>query len=120
MSQHESESAGGGRNVVPAEAFRRTDNLTRTWSPTGNSVSDRIDLAQLLNILRERFPFIIAFAAIVLVAVVGATMVSHMRFKARGSLYLGELQSAGPQSAGTQPDQFDFLGGRGGDVGTEI
>jgi len=81
-------------------------------------MSDRIDLGQLAHILRERARFILACAALSLAAVVVVTMASHMRFKARGSLYLGELQANSAQAP--QPDQFDFLGGRSGDVGTEM
>jgi tyrosine-protein kinase Etk/Wzc len=71
-----------------------------------------------LILLRQRRT-VLACAATVLGAVVAVTLLSPMKFRARGSLYLGELQEVRPlQSA--MPEQLDFLGGRGGDVGTEM
>ena len=46
------------------------------------------------------------------------TLGTHMKFKSSASLYLGELQGHGAQPG--LPDQLDFLGGRNGEIGTEI
>ena len=46
------------------------------------------------------------------------TLGAHMKFKSSASLYLGELQGHGVQAG--LPDQLDFLGGRNGEIGTEI
>jgi tyrosine-protein kinase Etk/Wzc len=80
---------------------------------------ERMELAEVWLLLQKHRWLIAASTGLILAAVVGATMISRMQFKARGSLYLGELQSAGaPQPQPTE--QLDFLGGGSGDVGTEI
>ncbi len=58
-------------------------------------------------------------AAAVLGVVVLVTLVSPMKFRAQGSLYLGELQADRP-APGQVPEQLDFLGGRHEHVGTEV
>ena len=88
-------------------------------APAHDGRTDRIDLMEAWLLLKSNWRAIAAIAGGVLAAVVLVTLGSRMRFKARGSLYLGELQSA--TSAPTAvPDQLDFMGGRTGDVGTEI
>jgi tyrosine-protein kinase Etk/Wzc len=69
-------------------------------------------------LLRQRRTVAVCAAA-VLGLVLAVTFLSPMKFRARGSLYLGELQEGGPLQR-TVPEPLDFLGGRGGDVGTEI
>jgi tyrosine-protein kinase Etk/Wzc len=81
--------------------------------------AERISIGELMKILVRRRWTVAACAAIVLGAVMAATLLGRMQFRARGSLYLGELQELRPL-AGGMPEQLDFLGSRGGDVGTEI
>ena len=80
---------------------------------------ERITLTDVWAIvLRQRWT--VAACAAAILGVVGAvTFLSPMKFRARGSLYLGELQEPRP-SQSAMPEQLDFLGGRSGDVGTEI
>jgi tyrosine-protein kinase Etk/Wzc len=80
---------------------------------------ERIDVGQIWAALRERRRVILVCAAAVLGAVMLVTVFGRMRFKAHGSLYLGELQAKGA-AATVQADQFDLFGDRSGDVGTEI
>ncbi|MEA2699033.1 MAG: tyrosine-protein kinase Etk/Wzc [Myxococcales bacterium] len=80
---------------------------------------ERMTLTDVGLILLRQRRTIAACAVVVLGAVMAVTLLSPMKFRARGSLYLGELQEARP-SQSTLPEQLDFLGGRSGDVGTEI
>ena len=107
----QSRAAGGASSVI---------RLPQGWvPPPKDSLADRVDPALLWQMIRERLRFIAACAGVAAGLVLVVTMASSMRFKARGSLYLGELQEkAGAQS--NQPEQFDLLGNRSGDVGTEI
>jgi tyrosine-protein kinase Etk/Wzc len=90
-----------------------------TPPPVHDGRADRIDLMEAWLLLRNNWRAIAGIAAGVLAAVVLVTLASRMKFKARGSLYLGELQSA-TAAPSSVPDQLDFMGGRTGDVGTEI
>ncbi|HVT08392.1 MAG TPA: polysaccharide biosynthesis tyrosine autokinase [Polyangia bacterium] len=81
--------------------------------------SERIDVGQIWATVRDGRRVILLCAAAVLLAVSLLTIFGHMRFKAHGSLYLGELQGKGAAGL-SQPDQFELFGDRGGDVGTEI
>ncbi|HXI59040.1 MAG TPA: GNVR domain-containing protein, partial [Polyangia bacterium] len=76
-------------------------------------------LTDVWMILLRHRRTIAASAAAVLGAVVVVTLLSPMKFRARGSLYLGELQDT-RSAPSAMPEQLDFLGGRSGDVGTEI
>jgi tyrosine-protein kinase Etk/Wzc len=81
--------------------------------------AEHLSLTDIYVILQRQRHTVAACAAVVLGAVVAVTLLSPMGFRARGSLYLGELQEVRP-SQSTLPEQLDFLGGRSGDVGTEI
>ena len=61
---------------------------------------------------------IVVCAASLVTLSAAVTLASHMKFKSSASVYLGELQGNGAQSG--LPDQLDFLGGRNGEIGTEI
>ena len=79
-----------------------------------------IDLAEIWAVIRERWR-VIAFAAVLLaLAAVVFTLFSRMQFRANGSLYLGELQGKGGAATSALPDQLEFLGGRIGEVSTEV
>jgi len=93
--------------------------LPQGWTPPPkDSLADRVDPALLWQMIRDRLGFILACVGLAAGLVLAVTMASSMRFRARGSLYLGELQEKVAQ--GNQPEQFDLLGTRSGDVGTEI
>jgi tyrosine-protein kinase Etk/Wzc len=78
-----------------------------------------VGFKELALLLRDGTRTIAASIALVLVCSVTLALLSHMRFRVKGSLYLGDVQSReGRQS--NMPDQFDFSGGRRGDVGTEV
>jgi tyrosine-protein kinase Etk/Wzc len=77
------------------------------------------ELTEIYRVLLRQRRTVAICAAVVLGAVLAVTLLSPMKFRARGSLYLGELQEVSPlQSA--LPEQLDFLGGDSGDVGTEV
>jgi tyrosine-protein kinase Etk/Wzc len=84
-----------------------------------DSPRDRMDLGELWLLMRRNRLMIVAAAGGVLAAVIVGTLASRMEFRARGSLYLGELQTAAPTGTGA-PDRWDFAGSGSGDVGTEI
>ena len=90
-----------------------------TQEPAAGIAGDRMDLPEVWLLLKNNAALIAAIAGLVLTVIVIATMASPMKFKARGSLYLGELQN-GRAVQTTVPDQLDFMGSRNGDVGTEI
>ena len=80
---------------------------------------ERMTLTDVGTILLRQRRTVAACAAAILGVVLAVTFLSPMKFRARGSLYLGELQE--PRSSqSAMPEQLDFLGGRSGDVGTEI
>ncbi|HET6146501.1 MAG TPA: GNVR domain-containing protein [Polyangia bacterium] len=81
---------------------------------------DLIDPYELWLLLRGNHRVVAAAALGVLAAVVVGTLAAGMQFRARGSLYLGELQTGAPAGAQPAPDRWDFAGGASGDVGTEI
>ena len=81
---------------------------------------DRIDLQELWTLLRTHRKVVAAAAVGVLAAVVVGTLAARMQFRARGSLYLGELQTGAPAGGQAAPERWDFAGGANGDVGTEI
>lgn len=81
---------------------------------------DRIDLQELWLLLRTHREVVAAAAVGVLAAVVVGTLAARMQFRARGSLYLGELQTGAPAGGQPAPERWDFAGAASGDVGTEI
>jgi len=81
---------------------------------------DRIDLHELWVLLRGNWRMVAAGAAGVLAAVAVGTLAARMEFRARGSLYLGELQTTTPVGGQAGAERWDFAGGASGDVGTEI
>jgi tyrosine-protein kinase Etk/Wzc len=81
--------------------------------------SDRIDVAQIGDALRQNLRLIVGVAGFVFALVAAATLLSRMEFRSSGRLYLGELgDSARPvaQSA----DEIDLSGGAQADVDSEI
>ena len=106
------QAAGGhrGRPAVPRWPLP---------SPARDVAGERMDLPEVWLLLRKNAVVITAIAALVLAVIVSATMGARMKFRARGSLYLGELQN-GRAVQTNVPDQLDFMGSRNGDVGTEI
>ena len=81
--------------------------------------AERATLSDVLAVLFRQRRTIALCAAAVLGVVVLVTLVSPMKFRAQGSLYLGELQADRP-APGQVPEQLDFLGGRHEHVGTEV
>ncbi len=80
---------------------------------------DRLDLGEIWELLRRSRRLLLASMIVTLSLVSVVTLASRMRFRTRGSLYLGELQERAPARLPT-PGQWDFMGGESGDVGTEI
>jgi uncharacterized protein involved in exopolysaccharide biosynthesis len=81
--------------------------------------AERATLTDVLVVLFRQRRTIALCAAGVLGVVTLVTLVSPMKFRAQGSLYLGELQADRP-APGQVPEQLDFLGGRHEHVGTEV
>ena len=73
-------------------------------------------LGEVAQLLGRRRRVLGGVTALVVTAVLGATLMTRMTFRARGSLYLGELRG----QAGAQLEALDFMSAGGGDVGTEI
>jgi tyrosine-protein kinase Etk/Wzc len=85
-------------------------------SGSGEGRGERMALGEVAQLLWRRRRMLVAVAALVLSAVLGVTLASRMKFRARGSLYLGELRG----QAGAQLEPLDFMSAGGVDVGTEI
>ena len=85
----------------------------------GSARRDRLDLGEIGQLLRRSYLLIAVGTVSALALVLAATLVSRMTFRARGSLYLGELQERAPART-LAPGQWDFMAGESGDVGTEI
>jgi hypothetical protein len=81
--------------------------------------SERATLTDVLALLFRQHRTIALCAAAVLGWWGWMTLLSPMKFRAQGSLYLGELQADRP-APGQVPEQLDFLGGRHEQVGTEV
>jgi tyrosine-protein kinase Etk/Wzc len=77
------------------------------------------DLGELLLAVRRSVPLVCLCVAVVGALTLAVTALSRMQFRARGSLYLGEVQSKSPSGTGL-PDQLDFVGGRNAEVSTEL
>src|SRR4051812_10796217 len=85
----------------------------------GTARRDRLDLGEIGQLLRRSYLLIAVGTVSALALVLAATLASRMTFRARGSLYLGELQERAPART-LAPGQWDFMAGESGDVGTEI
>ena len=84
----------------------------------GDSV-ERMTVTDVGRLLWRRRRSVLAVAGGVLALVLVVTLLSPLSFRIQSSLYLGELQVSRWRPGGS-PTSSDFLGGRGGDVGTEI
>ena len=87
--------------------------------PLNGSGGEHMALGEVWLLLRTNRWIIVASMGLVLAALLGITAAARMQFKAKGSLYLGELQNRSTVQA-SSPDQLDFLSGGNGDIGTEI
>jgi tyrosine-protein kinase Etk/Wzc len=84
-------------------------------------LSERVNLGELWLLVRRNSRVILGATAGVIAALAIGTLASRMQFRARGSLYLGELQSGTAATAPPGNDRWDFAAGTGGgDVGTEV
>jgi tyrosine-protein kinase Etk/Wzc len=89
----------------------------RHWAPP--APSDRLELAQLVDLLRHHWRFILGVAGAVFACVIAATLFSRMEFRSSGRLYLGELGDSG-RPAAQRPDEIDLSGDAHADVQSEI
>ncbi len=78
-----------------------------------------VGFKELALLLRDGARTIGTSIALVLACSVMLALFSHMRFRVKGSLYLGDVQSREGRQSNVS-DEFDLLGGRRGDVGTEV
>ncbi|HTV20934.1 MAG TPA: GNVR domain-containing protein [Polyangiaceae bacterium] len=87
------------------------------WSPPPRS--DRLDVGQLIDLLRQHVRFVAGVAALVFVAVGVLTLVSRLEFRSSGRLYLGELGDS-ERPAAARPGDIDLSGDEQADVDSEI
>lgn len=106
--------------VSPGDPLQGRPRPRRHSSSARSASEDGTTLTDVVFVLRQSWPTICRWAAAVVAVVFAITMASRMAFKAHGSLYLGDLQDAKGPVGQTLAEQIDFVGGRNGDVGTEI
>ena len=97
-------------------APRASPPRPRPW--VAPAPSDRMDIAQLRELLGQNLRWIFGVAGGVFVLVVAVTLVSHPEFRASGRLYLGEIGSS--KLSATSPSEIDLSGGAQADVSSEI
>jgi tyrosine-protein kinase Etk/Wzc len=93
------------------------ERRARRWVSTPRG--DRIELAQVADLLAHRWRFIVAVASVVFAAVIALTLVSRMAFRSSGRLYLGELGEPERRSA-QSAESIDLSGDAHADVESEI
>jgi tyrosine-protein kinase Etk/Wzc len=83
-----------------------------------NTEEDRLDLAEVWSVLREKRRTIAISTLLVFAVVMAITFASRMRFPVKGSIYLGDLRSQGGM-LDVVNSTFDF-GTENGDLTTEM
>ena len=74
---------------MPDNKFEVSDGPARSAPSLRESVGDRLEPAALLRALRENIRLILIAAAAAVAVALFVTILSPMKFRARGSLYLG-------------------------------
>lgn len=81
---------------------------------------DSFDVGQLWATLRHRYKLVITIALALFAAVMVATLVSRMKFRSVGRLYLGELEEGVAKSGARGKDEIELSAGTQGVVGSEM
>ena len=88
----------------------------RTGAVAGRTAGeDGVDVAQLLEALKNHWRFILACGVVLFSVVVGLTMMSRMQFVASGRLYLGEIDRQQASNG-----DLDISAGGQSDVSSEV
>jgi tyrosine-protein kinase Etk/Wzc len=81
---------------------------------------DLFDVRQLWQTIRQHYWLVAGVGVAVFLAVMTATLVSHMQFRSVARLYLGELESLNGNGAGRTQDELEISAANQGVVGSEI
>jgi tyrosine-protein kinase Etk/Wzc len=83
------------------------------------SMTDSIDLSQILRLLRRDRRWILGIAAALFTLAMAFALLSHMRFVSSARMYLGELEDKG-RPYRNDHDDIDLSPGGHGDIGSEV
>src|SRR5688572_32756538 len=111
--------ARAGSNQATSLDRGDLNNAPRTHVSMWPPPDDRLDLTQLVALLRANSRALLAWALVVIGLVSGFTLLAPMDFQARGRLYLGELDAENAPSSAHRAE-LDLSGGEPGDLGSEL
>ena len=86
--------------------------------PAASALSDALDLEHLWSTVQRRYRVVLAVAIAVFLLVMVGTVVSRMKFRSVGRLYLGELEEN--TSANTHSNEIAISSSSQGVVGSEV
>jgi len=87
--------------------------------PAATALSDALDVEHLWATVRRNYRFVLGVAVAVFVLVMASTVVSRMKFRSLGRLYLGELEESGA-AANARSNEIAISASGQGVVGSEV